>query len=543
MVSVILFSYLFGVLYLLRFNPDPQHDGILLSAGSATSEGLIPHQDYIFIWGPLLPYILSIPAHIGDNLFNLRIFGYLCFCLTTFFVYLINKKLFSKNQAALISITWLISFPAFSMYSAAKWPLPSPIWPNIYGILMILISTFILIQLHFKAGRHTLLLLISGLFSVLSVFIRLDLITLYFGLLVFMVLKYKKKIEVFVFLTPTILTILFILLKKSSIFVKAWKQQNFDSLINGGYTSGIPSVTLAGTLRALLAITLLSILYFSVVFIFKSIIEKQKKYLYLKVLLLITYLFFCSVYNYKNYSIFLLNKLIVWFNRINSEFSLGIIAISLIAIIPLTYFNYKNKKFNINDNPNYVLLAILAFCSLPLNHNFNIDYIWINSVFLISYVLFGIYENTEFEIKFLVLPSIIFSGIIFISGIISLQQSQIYDFKYQPLEKMKTNNILYGREIDAEFKLINSIPTGSNFQNLCADSLYSVNSRKLIFPTDALVFSDSPLFSVNMAEQAGSWIFRCNITQVQLNSLRSDDIKFFKKSTGYFSVVYKSASK
>jgi len=542
-VLVILFSYSIGILYLLRFNPDPQHDGILLSAGSATSKGLIPHQDYIFIWGPLLPYILSIPAHIGDNLFNLRVFGYLCFLLTTFFAYLINKKLFSKNQAKLISITWLISFPAFSMYSAAKWPLPSPVWPNIYGTLLILIAALILIQLQNKTSGHILLALSSGLFSVLSLFIRLDLITLYFGLLVFMVLKYKNKIELFVFLIPTMVTILIFLFKKSSIFIQAWKQQNFDSVISGGYTSGVPSFTIFGALRALIAITLLSILYFSFVFIFKIIIDKQKKYLYVIASLLIIYLTFCFVYNYKNYSVFPLNKLIVWLNKINSEFSLGFVAVSLVAIIPLTYLNYKNKRLNITDNPNYVLLAILAFCSLQLNHNFNIDYIWINSIFLISYVLLGIHENTKFKVKVLVLPSIIFSCIIFISGIISLQQSQIYNFKYHPLEKMKTNNILYGKELDAELKLINSIPVGSNFQNLCADSLYSVNSRKLVFPTDALVFSDSQLFKENMVEQSGSWIFRCNVAQIQFNSLRSDDLKFFKKSTGHFSVVYKSPNK
>jgi hypothetical protein len=203
----------------------------------------------------------------------------------------------------------------------------------------------------------------------------------------------------------------------------------------------------------------------------------------------------------------------------------------------------KNKKLNIRDNPNHVLLAILAFCSLPLNHNFNIDYIWINSIFLISYFLFGIHENTIFNIKFLVFPSIIFSSIIFIIGIFSLQQSQLYDFKYQPLTKMKTNNILYGKELDAELKLIDSIPIRSNFQNLCADSIYSVNSRKFVFLTDALVFSDSPLFNRNMVEQSNSWIFRCNITQTQYNLLRSDDMRVFRKSTGLFSVVYKSADK
>ena len=134
------FVYLCLVLYMLTFNPNFHHDGILLSAGDATYRGLVPHSDYIFIWGPLLPYILAIPMHISENLITLRFFGYFFICLAAYLLYLINIKITSKKLSILISLTWLLAYPPFSMFNGSKWPLAGTTWPNIYGFILILIS-------------------------------------------------------------------------------------------------------------------------------------------------------------------------------------------------------------------------------------------------------------------------------------------------------------------------------------------------------------------------------------------------------------------
>jgi hypothetical protein len=100
--------YAFNIIYLLKFNPDPHHDGILFSAGYAANEGLIPHRDFNFIWGPLLPYILAVPIKFSSNLFFFRIFGYLVLLLTCYLMYLMAKHFLNSKKSALLAICWLL---------------------------------------------------------------------------------------------------------------------------------------------------------------------------------------------------------------------------------------------------------------------------------------------------------------------------------------------------------------------------------------------------------------------------------------------------
>lgn len=524
--------YFIPILYLLRFNPDPHHDGILVSAGAATSNGLIPQKDYLFVWGPLFPYLLSIPFSRGDNLVNLRVYGYLIICIIAFLIHRVNSRVLPKNVSAMLSVTWLVSYPALSIHSADLWPAAMTTWPNLYGFLIILIS-ILTIHNHEKfSQRYSILPFIAGTVALSSIFIRSNFIALYFGLLVFIALRYKLNRVTVAFVLPALISFLVIYLNRKSDFIEIWITQTFTALQSGGYSSGIPSISLLGLIRAFVSIFLLATIYLVISCLVQSLTKRKLVISLVLLIITVTYI----VVNKK----LSLNKLNLWTDKINSEFSLGYVAIIILCFIPLTYLSYKQKSFDIESNPDQVLLLILAFATLPLNHNLNIDYIWMNSIFVVSYALPLILRYAKLDYLSFFLPSLIFSIAVLVFGVMNMNAKNIYQFANPPLIGMKTVDVKAGEDLDAELKLIRGIPNYSKFQNQCENSIYALSEKYFIYPSKSLAYSDVPIFSMNMTPKPGTWIFKCSISNSDYLDLK-DKMNFVgvKLNSGLYSVIYK----
>ena len=538
-------TYFLVILLLITFNPDPHHDGILLSIGQLTHKGLIPHIDYVFIWGPVLPYILSIPLFFAENLIVLRLFGYLCICAIAFSLYKLNSKQISKQDSILISTAWLVSLPPITVLTNNPWPRPINAWPNTYAFLFILASAYILLKMSPNSiGFKTILLnFIAGIFSVLPVLIRFNFI---FCLLAFLFYKYWtcKSKKVFIsFALPTLSILTLLIFNRFQPFVGAWFEQTFLALKGPTVSSGVPDFTLMTTARSLFAITLLFFLY--VIFVVIMHIKNNlipKKYLFALIGTYTLYILVSILNNLRIIESNPLEKMTVWFNKVNSEFSLGYISVSLVALIPITIINLKNHNFDRNSDPYLILLALLAFATLPLNHNMNVEYIWLNCVFLISYSLISINKIFDISLFNLVFPSLIFSCLMLILGLVNLSQAQTYSFQSPPLKFMHSVDKELGADLDQEMGLFKLIPSGSRFQNLCSDWIYLVNDRKLIYSSKLLTLNENPIYNKNYDIKSGTWVFECNVLENRLDQLSKVDFYHIMKSNGKISVIYKVKS-
>jgi len=540
-----IFIYFLVIIFLLTFNPDPHHDGILLSVGQLTHKGLIPHLDYVFIWGPILPYILSIPLFVAENLIVLRLFGYLCICAIAFSLYKLNSKKLSKQDSMLISAVWLISLPPITVLTNNPWPRSINAWPNTYAFLFILASVYILLKIFPNSiGSKTALLnFIAGIISIIPVLIRFNFIFCLLALLFYKYWTSKSKKEFFVFALPTLSVSALFIFNRSGPFVSAWFEQTFLALKGPTVSSGVPDFTLMTFARSLFAITLLFFLYVMfVVALHMKINFLSKNFLFTFIGAYILYILVSILNNFRIIESNSIEKIFIWINKINSEFSLGYISVSLIALIPITIINFKNHNFDRNSDPFLILIALLAFATLPLNHNMNVEYIWLNCIFLVSYSLISI--NKIFQISFfnLVFPSFVFSFLMLIFGLVNLSQVQFYNFQSPPLKLMHSVDKELGADLDRELGLFKNIPSGSEFQNLCNDWIYLVNDRKLVYSSKLLTLNENPIYNRNYNIKSGTWVYECNVLEDKLDQLSKVDSYHITKSNGRISVVYKVKS-
>lgn len=538
-------SYFLVVLLLLTFNPDAHHDGILLAAGHLSHQGLIPHVDYVFVWGPIFPYILSIPLFIAENLFVLRLFGYMCILAIAFMLYKLNSIQLSKQDSIMISALWLISLPPITVFTSNPWPRITNAWPNNYAFFFILASSYILLKLSAKSTglNFKVLNFIAGIFAVMPVFIRFNFIFCLLALLFYKYWTSKSKKGLISFSLPTLLSLVILILNRSQPFVSAWFEQTFLTLKGPFASSGVPDFTVLSSAKSLFAVIFLFSLY--IIFVIIMHVKNNyipRKYLSAVIGIYMLYIAVCILTNLKVIESVAIEKMNYWFNKANSEFSLGYIAVSLIALIPVTFINFKNHIFDRNSDPFLILLALLAFASLPLNHNTGVEYIWLNCIFLISYSLISINKIFKIGLFNLVFPSIVFSLLMLIFGLASLSQAKVYSFHSQPLKFMHSVEKEIGMDLDREFGLFKLVPKGSRFQNLCSDWIYLVNDRKFIYSSKLLSLNENPIFDNNYNIKPGTWVFECNVLASRLSQLSNVDSHYIIKSNGKISVIYKVES-
>ena len=539
----LLLIYFISNLYLLTFNPDPHHDGILLSAGYMTSQGMIPHVDYTFIWGPLLPLILSIPIKFISSLLILRFFGYICIILYTILLYKLISKVTSKSNSILISLTWLISYPPFAIQDGGTWPKASTAWPNMYAFIFVLTSVLILIRALTETNKKiiAIFMISAGLFAAFPLFIRISFLSIYLGIVIFILFTKQLRSYLYFFMTPLFLT--GILLINQNKFTQAWVEQTFTVLKTSSVSNGVPEFTLVGISRAVIAILALFILYCASYYLFRNLLAKKFSLIKNILLFLLTTLYIYFVNNYDLVTQTNFKKLFRVFNKANFEFGLGYLSIALVMLIPITIANLIKNRFSLQKNPVLIFSGLLSFASLPLSHNINIDYIWLNSPFILLYVFISLNEYFKVEIKNLVLPSLLFCTILYSFNFISLISNDNYSYTNSPLTGMRDTNLKKGIDLDKEFDLIKKIPSGANLLNLCYDTLYVVSDRKNLVRSRALSANINPIYASELKPIAGDWIFLCNIPETQVNTIISPQKYYNLKSNGLYSVIYKFAIK
>jgi hypothetical protein len=232
------------------------------------------------------------------------------------------------------------------------------------------------------------------------------------------------------------------------------------------------------------------------------------------------------------------NKVMVWIEKINSEFALGFVALSFVFFVPFSIIVFKKKLIGLSENENLIPLLLLALASIPLSHNLNIDYLWLNSIFVISLMAYLVASTTRFSIVQMVIPSFIAIGLSLLLGLNQLNNSQIYSFKNSTLMGMRITNEKKGFDIDKEFQIINSIPNHSRFQNLCSDSIYGVNDNQSILSSKMIQTSNIKLFANELLPKSNTWLFRCNLTFSEKEKFsRFGPIETLKHD-GSYSIIY-----
>ncbi len=136
-LSLILFLiFLAAHLIRVRYDPDPHHEGLILTAAIAFAEGLVPHRDYFSQYGPISSVVHGLWFIVApNNLLSLRIFNAILLAITSYFLfYILNKKL-SFKLSFFITLVWSISSPEI---------LPAGLpWPSVISTLLLLIVIFL----------------------------------------------------------------------------------------------------------------------------------------------------------------------------------------------------------------------------------------------------------------------------------------------------------------------------------------------------------------------------------------------------------------
>ena len=120
----------------LRLDPDPHHDGIILSSAMAVNQGKIPNLDFFSQYGPVTIWVNSIFVKIpGYELLTLRVsYFVLAAAIAAILIYSIENK----HKRLLLSATlllWLTSNPVWSSEPTNYfnyWP-----WPDLLNTLLL----------------------------------------------------------------------------------------------------------------------------------------------------------------------------------------------------------------------------------------------------------------------------------------------------------------------------------------------------------------------------------------------------------------------
>lgn len=543
LLAVPLIFFIFTTIILVRFNPDAHHDGILISYGQAITSGLAPYKDFILIWGPLLPYILSAPLHFTTSLISFRLFGLLFILLNSYFLYQINSKFVSRKFAYLISITWLLSYPAFSTIKNGNWPGVVTAWPNIYGFTLVLVSCTI-IATTIKTNKLNIYYQFSaGICLAASILIRVDFIFLVTAIassyyISLRKLQYVRAIKFFFTgIITCILSILSTLIFNDSLF--NWFEQNI-LILRSNDNLGIQNYSAIGLLRQFVYLIVLSILISSIALALD--LKNLKVYLMKKknetVLVFIAALAFAVlIYAYQpEYNI--------WIYNISQEISLSYLALSLIVFLVCIVNELKRRGVTLFKNSDYILYIFASLGSIPLMHNVTLSYIWMNSLFIISFSFICLRKFTpKFATRILVVSLLICSWSTISNGV-QLIDSPKYKFKTGSIQNMYGTDLEYSQKLDFNLKLINSIPKNVKFVNICFDFINVVGPDGLRSSSKAFTNSFGPDFDKELTLEKSDWVFKCDLNQNDFDLLYTEyfgkegNFSFIKQKDATYSVIY-----
>jgi hypothetical protein len=420
------------------------------------------------------------------------------------------------------------------------WPRAGTTWPNIYGFCLSLIATLLILSR--KSENEFINLLkyfLAGIFILSTLFIRINFIFVYAGFTIFIMWNSKSAKKILAYLAPSIVLAVFALplvLYKSE-FASRWFQQTFLNPLSGGHSAGVPTFDIPGLIRSSLLI-----LFVAIFFLLINMFLSQKTYKTIKKDCFINYAndrnkaIFASIFMFM-VTIIILSQgnQIIWLKSIFGNLSFGFISISLFVLF-ISLFRY----IDVTHSEKIKLVRILAICSLPLCHNLNLDYIWLNSIYILMFGAIYISQKNERLVRALLQQSIAISLIILIIGNISILKSPAYSFQAPILGSMKDKNIVKGYELDREMNLLSNVPSGSFLQNRCVDSLYAVANPSLVQSGNSLSANTSTSKVKDVAGLNSIWVFDCDVSPEEFQ-LMSDylSIDFVVMEDQSYSVIFK----
>jgi hypothetical protein len=169
-LAVVSFFYFLATLfYFTRFAPlDPEvhHDGVMLTAAIAVSEGKIPNRDVFAQYGPLAPTLQGIWVYLTEpTLLSIREFTSLILAGTAVLMVILLSQYTSKTLSFLLATVWATSYPFFILPMNLPWS--SVITTFIALLILILILKVIKInEPSFRFYIYTIFLTFLGCISI-----------------------------------------------------------------------------------------------------------------------------------------------------------------------------------------------------------------------------------------------------------------------------------------------------------------------------------------------------------------------------------------
>ena len=154
-----------------RLDPDPHHDGFILSTAISSSEGFLPYRDTFTYFGPITHWINSAVLRVmgpsGYELLTLRLFNVFISLLT---VLVLSFCLRDKKYRSLVNFMlaiWLLSHPVWSSHTPFYfnyWP-----WPDQLNLLFLSIILWAL--LNYRNGKSSIII---GVLLALGIYVRIN---------------------------------------------------------------------------------------------------------------------------------------------------------------------------------------------------------------------------------------------------------------------------------------------------------------------------------------------------------------------------------
>ncbi len=193
-LAVVNFFYFLGVLfYFTRFTPlDPEvhHDGVMLAAAIAVSEGRIPNKDVFAQYGPLAPTLQGIWVYFTEpTLLSIRVFTAVILAATSVLMVILLSQFTTRSLSYLLATVWATSYPYFILPVNLPW---SSVITTFFALL-VLILALSAVKINEATSKFYLFTILSTFLGCISLFGRLHMVLTLCGIALFsFCLKVKK---------------------------------------------------------------------------------------------------------------------------------------------------------------------------------------------------------------------------------------------------------------------------------------------------------------------------------------------------------------
>ena len=435
------------------WNPSAINDGVIYPQSVVVSNGGVLYRDIQQQYGSFIPMLQGLILKLlGFELWKSRMVGMIIFLATGYLLlYLLLKRL-SLIKSLIVLNFYFASFSSWSSFSTDFWPGEGLVWPNYYGVFLILVTYICLLKLNTKKSFNNgvrVYLTIIGLCIFFMPMVRLEFVFPAAICILWTFHKIKKSKNDLVYFTLILLFLntiwLFYLASNKSLSFSI--EQIILPLISGNYDSLLPSLEASSRMAFVL---LLQIFIITTLFFFVQ--KKNHSPRSQASLILIAFILF-SLLGFLTYKERDVSNLIYSLTRLIFADFIGVIGqfivISALVLICINLITYLAPRFgtfrqiSMNSRTDNFGLTILSLSLIPqVIHNFSYEYF---HMILPIYLIFLL----DFELKFQKFNSIfpVFAfNVLFAATFSSLaiffyaNSLQTYTFSSGNLTKMKMHS-------------------------------------------------------------------------------------------------------